>query len=42
MTREDVTAKFVDVTIEGVGFAISVNTVKLYLDDLLQGEPIPG
>jgi len=37
-----VTAKFVDVTIEGVGFAISVNTVKLYLDDLLRGEVVPG
>lgn len=37
-----VTSKFVDVTIEGVGFAISINTIKLYLDVLLQGETIPG
>ncbi|MCZ6867399.1 MAG: trypsin-like peptidase domain-containing protein, partial [Chloroflexi bacterium] len=37
-----VTAKFVDITIEGVGFAISINTIKLYLEILLQGETIPG
>ena len=36
-----VSAKFVGVSIEGVGFAISANTVKLYLDRLLEGEVVP-
>lgn len=35
-----VSAKFVGVSIEGVGFAISANTVKLYLDRLKAGEVI--
>ena len=35
-----VAAKFVDVSIEGVGFAISVNTVILYLERLIAGEVI--
>ena len=35
-----VTAKFVDVSIENVGFAISANTVKLHLDRLKAGEII--
>ena len=35
-----VSAKLVGVAIEGVGFGISANTVKLYLDQLLAGETI--
>ena len=35
-----VSAKRVGLNIEGVGFAISANTVKLYLDRLLDGEII--
>lgn len=35
-----VSAKSVGVSIEGVGFAISANTVKLYLDRLKAGEVI--
>jgi len=37
-----VNSKIVDITVEGVGFAISINTVKLYLDALLRGEVVPG
>ena len=37
-----VSAKFVGVSIEGVGFAISANTVRLYLDRLLEGEAVPS
>jgi S1-C subfamily serine protease len=33
-------AKFAGLSIEGVGFAISANTVKLYLDRLKPGEVI--
>ena len=35
-----VAAKFVSVSVEGTGFAISVNTVKLYLERLKAGEVI--
>ena len=35
-----VSAKFVGVSIEGIGFAISVNTVNLYLDRLKAGDVI--
>lgn len=35
-----VTSKIVSTSVEGVGFAISVNTVKLYLDRLKAGEVI--
>ena len=35
-----VASKFVGVAVEGIGFAISANTVKLYLDRLLDGENI--
>ena len=35
-----VSAKFVGVSIEGIGLTISTNTVKLYLDRLLAGEVI--
>ena len=36
-----ITAKFVGLGVEGVGFAISPNTVKLHLDRLKAGEVIP-
>ena len=36
-----ITAKFIGLGVEGVGFAISPNTVKLYLDRLKAGEVIP-
>ena len=35
-----VSAKLVDINVEGVGFAISSNTIKLYLDRLKAGETI--
>lgn len=35
-----VSSKFVGETIEGIGFAISATTVKLYLDRLMDGEII--
>ena len=37
-----VAAKFVSVAIEGVGFAISSNTIKIYLERIKAGEVITG